>query len=76
MDLSKISARSWRLFEKEHPTAYNYLLRESLKGEFQSLLRAKRANRLNEWGAKRFAELRELHRGRALMSNLDRKVDK
>jgi len=83
MDLSKINARNWRLFEKEHPAAYNYLLRASLKGEFQSLLleqfiaiRNEEEPRLNEWQEKRLAELRELYRGRALMSNMARKLDK
>jgi len=76
MDLSKISGKSWRRFEKEHPAAYNYLLRESLKGEFQILVERNMANLLNEWQEKRLAELRKLYRGRALMSNLDRKLDK
>lgn len=57
MNLQHISGANWLRFEREHPTAYAFLLDASLQGEYAHLIGK---SNLTTWERSRLDELHDL----------------
>jgi len=64
MDLHKITADNWILFERRFPDAYSFLLHHSLANEFKQFqdFAANSEYTMTDYDIKRFYELKQWHK--------------